>query len=86
MTDKEFVAILNKKSHDMGDVLYLIDAYCSETGRPVSDFTKIKDIILHIPHLANSAINNMFDYFKKKLNIMTVGEVNGKTYFYTTLN
>ncbi len=86
MTELEFVTILNKKSYNIDDLTLLIDQYCKDTNRIEEDFTKIMEFILHIPGLAQAAIENITRYYKKKWFVVSVGEIRGEIYFYKTLN
>jgi hypothetical protein len=85
MTKDEFLIIINKNNIDYNDLSVIIDAYCLETKRSHDDFTKIMQIILHIPEFQSTVINNTVNYFKYKYNIVSLDNINGKHYFYTSL-
>jgi tRNA G37 N-methylase Trm5 len=85
MTEKQLLTILNKKNIDINDLSAIINAYCSDTNRSHDDFTKIMQIILRIPEFTQSGISNILDYYKRKYNIVAVGNANGEHYFYTSL-
>lgn len=86
MTDQQLVSILNKNQINIEELSLLVDSYCSDTGRSQSDFTKIMDFTLHIPGLLDSAFRNITEYYKKKFNIVAVGDTEGVVYFYQSLN
>ncbi len=74
------------KQFNIEDVNILVDAYCSDTSRSHDDFTKIMNFILHIPGLAEHALQNITTYYKKKYYVVSVGDQRGEIYFYQSLN
>jgi tRNA G37 N-methylase Trm5 len=85
MTEKQLLIILNKRNISINDLSTIVDAYCSDTNRSHDDFTKIMQIILHIPEVSQSGISNILDYYKRKYNIVAVGNADGEHYFYRSL-